>query len=114
MTNRLSFTVGYTGVYNVLDYPSISFPTGITVDAAVDINRDDTLSPLSDLDQVIRNECTRSSIPYSYVVEGLLTFDDLDNAEVVHGMPISLQLVAQRLEEEKCIEMCKSILKTIE
>ncbi|GAP89722.2 putative fatty-acid amide hydrolase [Rosellinia necatrix] len=84
--------VGYTGVYNVLDYAAMSFPTGLVVDRAVDIPRDDAPPPLSDLDQVVRSEY---------------------NADVVHGMPISLQLIAQRLEEEKCIEMCKVIKEAL-
>lgn len=35
----------------------------------------------------------------------------LDNAEAVHGMPISLQLVANRLEEEKVVAMTKVVLE---
>ncbi|KAI1293085.1 amidase [Xylaria venustula] len=85
--------VGYTGVYNVLDYSAMAFPTGVTVDRAVDIIRDDAPQPLSDLDRVIKSEY---------------------NVDAVHGMPVSLQLVAQRLEEEKCIEMCKIVLKALE
>ncbi|KAI1127626.1 amidase, partial [Nemania abortiva] len=84
--------VGYTGVYNVLDYSALAFPTGLEVDQAIDVLQDDAPEPLSDLDKVIRGEY---------------------KAEAVHGMPISLQLVAQRLEEEKCIEMLKVILKTL-
>ncbi|GAW22997.1 hypothetical protein ANO14919_125440 [Xylariales sp. No.14919] len=85
--------VGYTGVYNVLDYAAMAFPTGIAVDRAVDVLPSDAPRPLSDLDQVVRSEY---------------------NAEVVHGMPINLQLVAQRLEEEKCVEMCKVIVKALD
>ncbi|KAI0441712.1 amidase [Xylaria telfairii] len=91
--NGLFKHVGYTGVYNVLDYSAMSFPTGITVDQAIDVPQDDAPQALSDIDQVIRSEY---------------------NAEAVHGMPISLQLVAQRLEDEKCIEMCKVILQALE
>lgn len=36
-----------------------------------------------------------------------------DDAHAVHGMPISLQLVAQRLEEEKVIAMVKRVLETL-
>ncbi|KAI0802263.1 amidase [Xylaria sp. FL0064] len=85
--------VGYTGVYNVLDYSAMAFPTGVMVDQAVDILQDDAPPPLSDVDQMIRSEY---------------------NAEAVHGMPVNLQLVTQRLEEEKCIEVCKVILKALE
>ncbi|KAI8627357.1 amidase [Xylariaceae sp. FL1651] len=84
--------VGYTGVYNVLDYSCISFPTGLTVDQAVDVPQDDAYKPFSDIDQSIQSEY---------------------NPAAVHGMPISLQLVAQRLEEEKCVEMCKVILDAL-
>ncbi|KAI3339038.1 amidase [Ustulina deusta] len=85
--------VGYTGIYNILDYAAMAFPTGITVDGAVDALQDDAPQPLSDLDQVIRSEY---------------------NATVVHGMPVNLQLITQRLEEEKCIEMCKVIIKALD
>ncbi|KAI1175799.1 amidase [Nemania sp. FL0916] len=85
--------VGYTGVYNVLDYAAMAFPTGIYVDQDVDTINADAPEPLSNVDQVVRSEY---------------------NAKAVHGMPVNLQLVAQRLEEEKCIEMCKVILKMLE
>ncbi|KAI2636380.1 amidase [Hypomontagnella submonticulosa] len=84
--------VGYTGVFNVLDYACISFPTGVTVDKSVDVALGDTYKPLSDLDKTIQAEY---------------------NPNAVHGMPINLQLVAQRLEEEKCVEMCKTVLGTL-
>ncbi|KAI2621857.1 amidase [Xylaria nigripes] len=84
--------VGYTGVYNVLDYTAIVFPTGVLVDAAVDLPSKNAPPFLSDLDKVIRNEY---------------------DAEVVHGLPINVQLVAQRLEEEKCLEMCKVVLEAL-
>ncbi|TGJ84961.1 hypothetical protein E0Z10_g3792 [Xylaria hypoxylon] len=49
--------------------------------------------------------------PFSSVENGKFKHD---NAEAVHGMPVNLQLIAQRLEEEKCIEMCKVIVKTLD
>ncbi|KAL7626365.1 hypothetical protein AAE478_003137 [Parahypoxylon ruwenzoriense] len=84
--------VGYTGVYNVLDYACISFPTDVTVDKSVDVALDGAYMPLSDLDKEIQAEY---------------------NHDAVHGMPVNLQLVAQRLEEEKCIEMCKVVLNVL-
>ncbi|KAH9903555.1 amidase [Xylariomycetidae sp. FL2044] len=90
--NGLFKHVGYTGVFNVLDYSCISFPTGITVDKSVDVALDATYKPLTDLDKAIQAEY---------------------NAGAVHGMPINLQIVAQRLEEEKCVEMCKVVMAAI-
>ncbi|KAI0006904.1 amidase [Xylariaceae sp. FL0662B] len=84
--------VGYTGVYNVLDYACISFPTGVTVDKSIDVALGDTHKSPTQLDKAIQSEY---------------------NAEAVHGMPVNLQLVAQRLEEEKCVEMCKVILNAL-
>jgi amidase len=34
----------------------------------------------------------------------------LDDAELVHGQPVSLQLVARRLEEEKLLSMAETII----
>ncbi|CAK7245767.1 MAG: hypothetical protein STHCBS139747_007359 [Sporothrix thermara] len=87
--------VGYTGVYNVLDYACMSFPTGLvvdkTVDAAVDV-ADPAYKPLGPLDEKV----TAGYDP-----------------ETMHGLPISLQLVARRLEEEKVIGMCRSVLAAL-
>ncbi|KAI0016288.1 amidase [Xylariomycetidae sp. FL0641] len=85
--------VGYTGVYNVLDYSCISFPTGMKVDKEIDVALGTQYKPLTDLDREIQEDY---------------------HAEAVHGLPINLQLVAQRLEEEKCVEMCKVVLKALE
>ncbi|KAJ9625620.1 hypothetical protein H2203_004379 [Taxawa tesnikishii (nom. ined.)] len=82
--------VAYTGVFNVLDYAATSFPTGMHVDKALDKKAD--VKPLSDTDAQIQAEY---------------------NAEAVHGMPISLQLVASRLEEEKVLAMTKIVLQAL-
>lgn len=37
----------------------------------------------------------------------------LDDAETLDGMPISLQLVARRFEEEKVLAMTGSVLKAL-
>ncbi|CAG9943934.1 unnamed protein product [Clonostachys rosea f. rosea IK726] len=82
--------VGYTGVYNVLDYSATSFVTGLTVDKSID--QLNGYEPLGDICKAVN--------------------DDYD-AELMHGLPISLQLVAQRLEEEKVIAMTKHVLEVI-
>ncbi|KAK6860339.1 acetamidase [Apiospora arundinis] len=85
--------VGYTGVYNVLDQSCISFPTGIKVDAALDKALDmSTYQPMSEVDKMIQSEY---------------------HAEAVHGMPINLQLIGRRLEEEKVIAMVKVVLDAL-
>ncbi|CAN9340593.1 unnamed protein product [Alternaria alternata] len=83
--------VGYTGVYNVVDYAAVSFPCGVSVDKAVDKHASD-YKPQSDYCQDAYN---------SY------------QPELLHGLPVSLQLVAQRLEEEKVLAMTESVLQAI-
>ncbi|ROW14069.1 hypothetical protein VPNG_04082 [Cytospora leucostoma] len=84
--------VGYTGVFNVVDYSCISFPTGMSVDKDVDVPLGEGYEPLSETCKEIHAEY---------------------DADAVHGMPISLQLVARRLEEEKVIAMTKRVLEAL-
>ncbi|KAL3464859.1 amidase signature domain-containing protein [Aspergillus heterothallicus] len=83
--------VGYTGVYNVLDYPAVSFPCGVSTDKAVDAPYENH-KPLSDTDAQIQRD-------YS--------------ADSVHGMPVNLQLVGRRLEDENVLAMTEVILRAI-
>ncbi|KAF4759618.1 hypothetical protein N7455_012581 [Penicillium solitum] len=82
---------GYTCVFNLLDYPAVSFPCGVATDKAIDTPYTDHQA-LSDMDGKIQKD-------YS--------------ADSVHGMPVSLQLVGRRLEEEKLLAMTDVILKTV-
>jgi amidase len=83
--------VGYTGVYNVVDYSAVSFPSGIAVDKSVD------------------------TLPAEYKAHSdfCQAAHDSYDAEAVHGMPVSLQLVAQRLEEEKVLAMTGVVMEAI-
>ncbi|KAF1356627.1 fatty-acid amide hydrolase [Delphinella strobiligena] len=83
--------VGYTGVFNIVDYSSISFPTGVSVNKTLDVEESGR-QPMSEVDAEIQKEY---------------------DAAAVDGMPISLQLVAQRLEEEKAIAMTKLVLRAL-
>ncbi|KAF2033109.1 amidase [Setomelanomma holmii] len=83
--------VGYTGVYNVVDYSAVSFPSGVTVDKAKDTLASD-LKAQSEFCQGARD---------SY------------DPELLHGLPVSLQLVAQRLQEEKVLAMTATVLQAI-
>jgi amidase len=48
--------VGYTGVFNVLDYPAVSFPCGVVTDKECDGAYVEQ-APLSDIDAQIRGDC---------------------------------------------------------
>lgn len=47
--------VGYTGVYNVVDYSAVSFPSGVTVDKERD--RPGNHEPLSDICKTVHANC---------------------------------------------------------
>lgn len=83
--------VGYTGVFNIVDYAAASFPCGVIVSKEIDRPKP-CHRPLSDLDREIHAEYSQ---------------------HVVHGMPVSLQLVARRLEEEKVLEMTREIIEAL-
>ena len=84
-------TVGYTGIFNLLDYSSTSFPTGLFADKEVDVYSKDFKS-LGEADDVAKA--------------------DYDATEV-DGIPISLQLTGRRLEDEKIMALTERVCKDI-
>ena len=59
--------VGYTGVFNILDYPAVSFPSGVT--AHKEIDKASSVEPLSELCTTVQGLCeslSRSSFPIFY------------------------------------------------
>ncbi|SMR56904.1 unnamed protein product [Zymoseptoria tritici ST99CH_1E4] len=83
--------VGYTAVFNVLDYSSSSFPTGVYVDKEKDVVPDG-LKTHSDLDAQTQRE-------YDPVLS--------------HGLPVSLQLTGRRLQEEKILALTEKIIEDL-
>ncbi|KAF2858153.1 amidase [Piedraia hortae CBS 480.64] len=81
----------YTGVYNLLDYSSVSFPTGFVADRDRDIYPSD-FKPCSKTDKQ--------------------TWAEYD-PNAVHGMGINLQLVGRQLEEEKVLNMTQQVLQAL-
>lgn len=49
--------IGYTGVYNILDYSCVSFPTGASVDKSLDKPLGDGYQPLNETDRDVHSEC---------------------------------------------------------
>lgn len=77
--------VGYTGVYNVVDYSATSFPCGVSVDKSKDQYTADYKSQ-SEYCQAAYDSCkfdTERSDDHSA--------NGLDNGELLHGLPVSLQ-----------------------
>ncbi|KAI5365539.1 putative amidase [Septoria linicola] len=84
--------VGYTCVFNILDYSCVSFPTGISVDKEKDV-ADLSAKAHSELDAQTQKEY---------------------DAELSHGLPVSLQLTGRRLEEEKILALTEKVLHDLE
>ncbi|KAF4455355.1 general amidase [Fusarium albosuccineum] len=81
--------IGYTGVFNILDYCATSFPTGVTVNKLKD-QLDQHYQPLSPICKTVNEQYNK----------------DLD---LMSGLPVNLQLVARRSEEEKVLSMTSLI-----
>lgn len=79
--------IGYTGVFNVLDYSAVSFPTGLHVDKDIDSRMADHKA-LNEVDEATQREY---------------------DPALVHGLPISLQLVGRRLQEEKILDVAERV-----
>ncbi|KAB2573462.1 Acetamidase [Lasiodiplodia theobromae] len=78
---------GYTGVFNVLDYSAAVVKSPTKADMAKDLPFKD-YQPLNDFDKAVAGDY----IP-----------------EVFHDMPIGLQVVSQRLEEEKVLAIAEEV-----
>lgn len=87
--------VGYTGVFNILDYSSVSFPCGVRVDRERDVYmvEGDEFFPHNELDSRTRKEY---------------------DADAVHGLPVSLQLIGRRLEEEKILALVERVVDDLQ
>lgn len=70
-----NIAVGYTGVFNILDYSCVSFPTGILADKDIDKPMKDGYKPLSDDCAAIHSECE----PTKRVFSCLLSCSALDS-----------------------------------
>ncbi|KAL6946355.1 hypothetical protein ACO0RG_000501 [Hanseniaspora osmophila] len=90
---------GYTSFWNMLDYPNVVFPTGISHDPELD---------------VINEEMKFKSNNYEKMVwfdkSGKIRYDPMDYV----GGPVALQLTAKRFEDERivaCIKKWNQALK---
>ncbi|KAL1614147.1 hypothetical protein SLS54_010003 [Diplodia seriata] len=80
---------GYTSQWNLLDYPSLSFPQVTEVDPAIDV-KDETYQPRNDQDDFNHK---------------------LYEPELYRDAPVSLQLVGRRFEDEKVLQAMEYIVE---
>ncbi|EIW77312.1 amidase [Coniophora puteana RWD-64-598 SS2] len=84
---------GYTAIWNLVDYPGVVFPTGLTAEPSIDIAMEDSVVSISDADAYNRS---------------------LYEPTAFAGAPVSLQVIARRFEDGLVLaaqELIESILK---
>jgi len=83
----------YTSTWNLLDYPALAFPTPTGLHASKDVDvKDQRRTFFSDVDEDIWQ-----------------TYDP----DAVDGMPISLQMVGRRFEDEKVVAIAQYLERTL-
>lgn len=95
---------GYTSQWNLLDYPAVAFPVD-KVDKEVDVVVDRVCQPKTRNDEWNWGLCEC----FYAAMRELLTCGSLDNPEAFDGLPISLQLVGRRFEDEKVLAVLEYI-----
>ncbi|OBT40009.1 hypothetical protein VE00_09405 [Pseudogymnoascus sp. WSF 3629] len=83
---------GYTGLFNLLDYSVAVFPCGVIGDREIDVRKADEPPELNEVDKATREEYDPNEI---------------------HGLPVGLQLIGRKLQEEKVLAMVGRVLEAV-
>lgn len=112
---------GYSAIANALDCPSGVFPV-TTGDGNLDLPSSN-LVYLSDVDKTVQQSCKltfctgarRETCPtperYNQANRTLYSF--VDRVEDIHGLPVSLQVMAYRLQEEVVLGLMEAIRESL-
>ncbi|KAJ0415439.1 amidase signature domain-containing protein [Aspergillus carlsbadensis] len=86
--------LGFTGLFNLIDWPAMALPLNMFADKAID--KKVPIAPFNDLDAEIQ---------------------DLYDEDSFHGLPLAVHLIGQRFEDEKLLavsEVVHDIIKSME
>jgi len=97
---------GYTSQWNLLDYPAVAFPVG-WVEIESDVWGD--FEPLTDVDAENFELCEFCVLLWRG--EGSLFADDREEFD---GLPVSLQLVGRKFEDEKVLAVLEYIKENLQ
>ncbi|KAL4931441.1 amidase signature domain-containing protein [Aspergillus undulatus] len=78
--------LGFTGLFNVIDWPAMVLPLEMYADKSIDEKTD--LAPFNELDARIQ---------------------ELYNPELFHGLPLSVQLIGRRFEDERLLAISEAV-----
>ena len=99
---------GYTSVWNLLDYPAVVFPIQ---KVNKDVDRvEEGYKPISGIDKENWDLCEHLKL---YVRQGGDVLTGIDDPEVFDGLPVSLQLVGRRFEDEKVVAALEYIKNAV-
>ena len=116
VANRLNTAKywGYTAVWNLLDYPAASFPVD-KVDREVDraYSRGDFMSGADKQNWKLCKRSPRLMRLKNSLTNHSLHTTDNDNPQEFHGLPVSLQLVGRRFEDEKVLAVLEYLYSVV-
>jgi amidase len=87
-----TFYVGYTGVWNLLDFSACTFP-------------------VTEVDRHLDKEGAKKAFRQINELDGKIQGEY--DAEFYHGAPVGLQMGGRRLEEEKVLEMTRVVAEAL-
>lgn len=103
----------YTSIWNILDQPAVTFPSGVVTNKARDIP-DEGYQPRSDLEAREWKAC--ESLPRIFAEHEATNMNfhtRIDDAELFDGIPVSIQLVGKRHRDEELLEAARIIDETL-
>ena len=103
---------------NTLDFSTVVVPS-MYADKHIDV-RDETYQPTGDLDKLVHETCKYIFMipnilahPNYGNVEKSLTPITLDDPELFHGMPVGVQIVGRRLQEERVLALSEVVVDVL-
>ena len=95
--------LGYSAPWNLLNYTSLVIPV-TTADPSVDVKENGPYEPRNESDGFNHQQCKWPDIAKANVL-----ILEIDDPELVKGMPVGVQIVTGRFGEEKAVSIAKLI-----
>lgn len=98
-------SVSYTSIWNLLNYSALAIPA-IVADKELDKPTEEWMKyePKNDSDKFNKEQCK-----WIYLEDKDEVLTLADDLELVHGMPVGLQIITGRFGEEKAVGIAKLI-----